>query len=275
MPELPEVETVRRGLAREILDRGIADVTVTGARSVRRHSPARLSTLVGDRFTAIDRYGKYLVARTANGADLVIHLRMSGQLRLHSRQDPLAPHTHVRIGLDDREVRFVDPRTFGELFLADESDASGRPTELAALGPDALDAPFDGPGLRRLFARRHTALKAVLLDQRAIAGIGNIYADEVCFDAGVRPGRPANAVSAVGAARIAVSIGTVLEAAVRAGGSTLRDARYRGVRGESGGFQDHHAVYARSGEPCVACGTPIRGIRIVGRSAHFCPKCQR
>jgi formamidopyrimidine-DNA glycosylase len=275
VPELPEVETVRRGLVGEVLGREITDVTVTGARTVRRHSPALLSILVGDRFTAIDRYGKYLVARTASGIDLVVHLRMSGQLRVHDDADPLAPHTHARIGFDGGELRFVDPRTFGELFIADDADPAGRPVELGGLGPDALDDTVDGRVLHQLFGRRRSALKAVLLDQRAIAGIGNIYADEICFDAGVQPSRQANEISSARAGRIATSIAAVLTAAVDAGGSTLRDARYRGVRGESGGFQDHHAVYARTGEPCRRCGTAIRGIRIAGRSAHFCPKCQR
>ena len=275
MPELPEVETVRRGLVREILGREIDNVTVTGARSVRRHPPEGLTVLVGDRFTAIDRYGKYLVVRTAGGSDLVAHLRMSGQLRVHTVGDPLAPHTHVRIGIGDRELRFVDPRTFGELFIAADSDDTGRPVELRGLGPDALDAALDGRALGAILGRRRTAVKAVLLDQRAISGIGNIYADEICFDARVRPARAADTVSRPATWRLAASIQRVLAAAVVAGGSTLRDARYRGVLGESGDFQDHHAVYARAGEPCPVCGTPIRRLQIAGRSAHYCPRCQR
>lgn len=275
MPELPEVETVRRGLAREILGREIDAVTVTGARSVRRHPAEALAVLVGDRFVSIDRYGKYLVVRCSGGTDLVAHLRMSGQLRVHDSGDPLAPHTHVRIGLGDRELRFVDPRTFGELFIAAGVDASGRPVELGGLGPDALDAGLDGRAVHQLLARRRTAVKAVLLDQRAISGIGNIYADEICFAARVRPGRAAETVTRPQAGRLSDSIASVLAAAVVAGGSTLRDARYQGVLGESGRFQDHHAVYGRGGEPCPTCGTPIRRVRIAGRSAHYCPRCQR
>jgi formamidopyrimidine-DNA glycosylase len=275
VPELPEVETVRRGLEREVLGREVAKVTVTGSRSVRRHPKEVLSTLVGDRFDAVDRYGKYLVLRTAGGNDLVVHLRMSGQLRLHEHSDPIERHTHVRIDLGDRDLRFVDPRTFGELFVAEGRDTTGRPVELLALGPDALVPGVDAGALHAILRRRAVAVKAVLLDQRAISGIGNIYADEICFAAEVRPGRRANTISQLRAARIASSIATILAAAVEAGGSTLRDARYRGVLGEPGGFQDAHAVYARAGAPCPRCGSTIRGVRVAGRSAHFCPRCQR
>jgi formamidopyrimidine-DNA glycosylase len=275
VPELPEVETVRRGLQHEALDRTITAVTVTGARTVRRHPTAVLDTLVGDRFTAVDRFGKYLVIRTAEGDSLVVHLRMSGQLRLHAPGDPVAPHTHARIGLGDRELRFVDPRTFGELFISDHCDDDRRPIELATLGPDALVPGLDGDALFALLARRRSAIKAVLLDQRSIAGIGNIYGDEICFDARVRPHRLANDITRPAAKRIAGSIAAILSAAVDAGGSTLRDARYRDVRGGAGSFQDHHAVYARAGAPCPLCGTSICALRIAGRSAHFCPKCQR
>jgi formamidopyrimidine-DNA glycosylase len=194
---------------------------------------------------------------------------------MHRHADPLERHTHVRIGVGDRELRFVDPRTFGELFVAEGRDGTDRPVELAALGPDALAPGVEATELRAILQRRSIAIKALLLDQRAIAGIGNIYADEICFDAGVRPSRPASSISPARVARIASSITSILSAAVDAGGSTLRDARYRGVRGEAGGFQDHHAVYAREGAPCLGCGTTIRRVRIAGRSAHFCPKCQR
>jgi formamidopyrimidine-DNA glycosylase len=275
VPELPEVETVRRGLAREIVGREILGVAVSGARTVRRHPPGELGALVGDTVVRIDRFGKYLVLRAASAGDLVVHLRMSGQLRMHAPGDPRAPHTHATIDLGEVEMRFVDPRTFGELFLSEGHDPAGRPVELGSLGPDALDSTVDADALSSMLRPRRVALKTVLLDQRTIAGIGNIYADEICFDARVRPSRTASSLSARATERLAQSIRGVLDAAVCAGGSTLRDARYRGVRGESGAYQDHHAVYARAGAPCPRCGTPIRGIRIGGRSAHYCPKCQR
>ncbi len=275
MPELPEVETVRRGLARELVGQRVHGVTVSGARTVRRHPPEGLSVLVGTRIERIDRYGKYLVVRASRGVDCVIHLRMSGQLRIHDPSDPCAPHTHAVIDLGDRELRFVDPRTFGELFVPVASLPDGRPAELGALGPDALDAPLEPAAVHALLQVRRSPLKSVLLDQRVIAGIGNIYADEICFAARLSPRRLSGRVTRPGADRLVGAIASVLTAAVAAGGSTLRDARYRGVRGESGGFQEHHAVYARAGAPCPECGTPIRGVRIGGRSAHFCPRCQR
>jgi formamidopyrimidine-DNA glycosylase len=275
VPELPEVETVRRGLLREILGREIRAVVVTGPRTVRRHPPEMLGTLVGEEVAAVDRYGKYLVIRSKGGTDLVVHLRMSGQLRLHEPGEPVAPHTHAIFDLGGRELRFVDPRTFGELFVPRGTDDDGRPIELASLGPDALDGRVDAIALGQMLAHRKSAIKAVLLDQRTIAGIGNIYADEICFDARVLPGRRSESVSRAATARLAASIPAVLGAAVDAGGSTLRDARYRGVRGETGAFQDSHAVYARTGAPCVRCGAAVRGIRIAGRSAHYCPRCQR
>jgi formamidopyrimidine-DNA glycosylase len=277
MPELPEVETVRRGLERSVVGRVVELVTVTGKRTIRRQSPTEFAdALTGRRLTEAGRHGKYLLVALDDGATLVAHLRMSGQL-LHvaSAAEPLVAHTHVRLGLEDgSELRFVDPRTFGELFVAHEHDSSGRPVELAGLGVDPL---LDGLGparLGHLLAARRTSLKAFLLDQHAVAGIGNLYADEILFRARLRPDRQTSSLQPAEVRRLAGAIRTVLSQAVELRGSSLRDARYRDLEGSLGEFQSRHAVYGRAGEPCLRCGSPIERAKLAGRSAHFCAVCQ-
>lgn len=280
MPELPEVETVRRGLLAYVVGRTVAAVEVTGGRSVRRQGPPELvARLVGRRLEAADRRGKYLLVRLDDGAVLVVHLRMSGQLRFvaaPSSSEPLAPHTHVRIHFDDAsELRFVDQRTFGELFVTSELDGRGVPVALAALGPDPLVDGIDAGRLAALAARRRTSCKAFLLDQHVLAGVGNLYADEALFRARLRPARSASTLRPVQVTRLVDALEQVLAEAVAARGSTLRDARYVDLMGEAGAFQDAHAVYGREGEPCVRCGRPVRRVRLAGRSSHFCATCQR
>lgn len=277
MPELPEVETVRRGLEALVVGRRVERVSVTGQRSVRRQSKDEFAgALLARRFEGAARFGKYLVMGLDDGAALVAHLRMSGQLRhVADPGEPALPHTHVVLGLDDgSEVRFVDPRTFGELFVTGRVDERGRPYELAALGVDPL---VDGLGARclaTLLGARRTSLKGFLLDQRGVAGIGNLYADEICFRARLRPDRPTASLRPVDVRRLAAAIGSVLGEAVELRGSSLRDARYRDLGGELGAFQSRHAVYDRTGAPCLACGRAVVRTRVAGRSAHFCPRCQ-
>ena len=280
MPELPEVETVRRGLSRYVVGRTVAAVEVTGARSVRRQGVAELvARLVGRRLEAADRRGKYLLVRLDDGAVLVVHLRMSGQLRFVAAPAsvaPVAPHTHVRIGFaDGSELRFVDQRTFGELFVTGDLDGRGVPVALAALGPDPLVDGIDGARLAALAARRRTSCKAFLLDQHVLAGVGNLYADEALFRARLRPARQAALLRPAQLARLVESLEQVLGEAVAARGSTLRDARYVDLMGKAGAFQEVHAVYGREGAPCVRCGRPIHRVRLAGRSSHFCATCQR
>ena len=280
MPELPEVETVRRGLSRYVVGRTVAAVEVTGARSVRRQGAAELvARLVGRRLEAADRRGKYLLVRLDDGAVLVVHLRMSGQLRFvaaPASAAPVAAHTHVRIGFaDGSELRFVDQRTFGELFVTGDLDGRGVPVALAALGPDPLVDGIDRARLAALAARRRTSCKAFLLDQHVLAGVGNLYADEALFRARLRPARPAALLRPGQLARLVASLEQVLAEAVAARGSTLRDARYVDLMGKAGAFQEAHAVYGREGAPCVRCGRPVHRVRLAGRSSHFCATCQR
>ncbi len=278
MPELPEVEVVRRGLAPQVLGRRIVCVEATGARTIRRHRSGDevAAALVGRSIDAVDRHGKYLVLRAEPRRALVVHLGMSGQLR--TVPDPASPHlahTHLVLGLDDgSQVRFVDPRTFGEAFVV-ERDDDGSIVELAHLGPDALTDVTSKEQLRALVARRRTGLKTWLMDQRAIAGIGNIYSDEIMFRARLRWDRRTDSLTAREGGRLYEAMRDTLRAAVEHGGSSLRDAQYVDAYGRQGGFQHHHAVYARAGEPCRVCGRTIARDRFAGRSTFWCRRCQR
>jgi formamidopyrimidine-DNA glycosylase len=277
MPELPEVETVRRDLE-TLCTRTITRVEYGRLRTLRRYAdPVEfVHQLDSARIDRIDRHGKYLLVRldpapTASDT-LVIHLRMSGQLLLHERgDDPVVAHTHVRLGFDDgRELRFVDPRTFGEMFV------TARETpELARLGPDAWLALDDAALLRRRAGNRRAAVKAVLLDQSVVAGIGSIYADEICHRAGIRPSRPMDRVRPGEYPKLFAAVREVLGEAIAARGSTLGDGQYVGLDGESGSFAASHRVHARADRPCPACGTAIRTGTVAQRSAYWCPTCQR
>lgn len=279
MPELPEVETVRAGLEGAVVGRRIDDVEVLGRRTVRRQSPAELQMrLVGRSFAAARRRGKYLLLGLDDDAVLVVHLRMSGQL-LHvgdpSAHD-LPAHTQVvaRLG-DGAELRFVDPRTFGEWFVAADLDARGVPAALAHLGRDPLIDGLPASYLARSFARRRAPLKALLTDQRIIAGIGNLYADEICHVARLRPDRPGGSLEAPEISRLAKAARAVLNSAVELRGSSLRDLRYRDIEGSIGSYQDRHAVYDRRGAPCPRCAAPIAKIRIGAKVAYCCEVCQQ
>jgi formamidopyrimidine-DNA glycosylase len=268
LPELPEVETVRRDLAALVAGAAVADVAVHGRRSTRRHPETFV--LSGRTLSSFERRGKYLLVGLAPGTDvLVIHLRMSGQLLVCSPSTPLPKHAHVVITLTDgREIRFVDPRTFGELFVT-----SRDLPELAALGPDALT--LDLAQFTAVLARRRARLKPLLLDQRAIAGIGNIYSDEILWRAKLRWSRPANDLRRGEVGRLHAAMGGVLAEAIERRGSSLRDGQYVDVAGRSGTFQDHHAVYDRRGAPCPRCGRPIERITVAQRSHYWCRRCQR
>ncbi|HUY06378.1 MAG TPA: bifunctional DNA-formamidopyrimidine glycosylase/DNA-(apurinic or apyrimidinic site) lyase [Acidimicrobiales bacterium] len=278
MPELPEVETVRRQLEERVLGERIISVSVTGRRTIRRQPKEEFSARLASRtIVAARRWGKFLLVDLDGGEVLVIHLRMSGQLRLEEDPDNApSAHTHVRLGLSSsRELRFVDPRTFGELFVADDLDGRGLPREIAHLGCDPIVEELSGEALGRLCAHRRIALKTLLLDQRIVAGIGNIYGDEICHQARVRPTRPAGTLTKKEYSRVAAATRAILEQAICEQGSTLGDQRYRDLVGGLGTFQDHHEVYGRAGHACHRCGTTIRRQILAGRSAHYCPRCQR
>jgi formamidopyrimidine-DNA glycosylase len=276
LPELPEVETVRRDLHTILAGRMVKSTEVTGLRTIRRHSdPGQLdSRLVGRTFTSVGRRGKYLLNRLDSGDVLVAHLGMSGQLRLGQARSEVVPHTHVMIEFaDGSDLRFVDPRTFGEMFVS-ASGPGGEVPELAQLGFDAFTQLPSGPAFARLLAARRSRLKPLLMDQRFVAGIGNIYSDEILFRSRLRHDRLASTLTPPEARRLRSSISRILSDAVDRRGSTLADLQYRDLLGEMGDFQRFHRVYGREGMRCSRCGSAVVRERAAGRSTFFCPQCQ-
>ncbi len=278
MPELPEVETVRRGLQQHLVGRRITEVEVGRDRVVRRTSrEALIHGLTNTTVVSADRRGKYLLLPLDSGESMMIHLRMSGQVLLAEGGAVRPPHTHVVMHLDDgREAWFVDPRTFGEVVVYAPDRIHIELPGVAALGVDPIADQFPREQLRRIVRSTGRALKPLLLDQTVIAGIGNIYADETLHRARLRPDRPANTIDAAATWRLHAAIVDILRASIAAGGSTLGDAQYVDLMGHGGSYQDDHRVYARAGERCSTCG---RGwiLRTVsgGRGTHFCSWCQR
>ena len=274
---------MRSGLAQEVAGREVTSVAVTGARTVRRQPVEVLvERLRGARLGTAGRIGKFLLMPLDDGSEtLVIHLRMSGQLLLTTPDRPLAKHTHAVLGLSDgRELRFVDPRTFGELFVvaagspARRGAVPGRPAALAHLGPDPLSPAWSAAVLGRRLAGRTGRLKLLLMDQRFVAGIGNIYSDEALFEARLRYDRPGGSLSAEEVGRLHRAVRKTLRDAVSHRGSSLRDAQYVDLFGAPGGYQNRHRVYGREGEPCPRCGGPVRRVSLGGRSTFFCGTCQ-
>jgi formamidopyrimidine-DNA glycosylase len=206
----------------------------------------------------------------------MIHLRMSGQVLVAQGGAPRPPHTHVVLHLDDgNELWFVDPRTFGEVVVFDPDHVDVELPDVARLGIDPIADDLSLPVLRRVLRSRHRLLKPLLLDQHVIAGIGNIYADEILHAARLRPDRMSDELSLTSERRLHAAVGEILHAAIDAGGSTLRDAQYVDLMGEGGSYQDAHAVYGRAGERCRTCGVGwIRRTVSAQRSTHYCPKCQ-
>jgi formamidopyrimidine-DNA glycosylase len=273
MPELPEVETIRRGLAATLT--GTAVKAVRGQRVAMRRplEPRRLhEALKGRRFQKASRRGKFLLLPVDGGGCLLIHLGMSGRLRLTNPEHPVEPHTHLVIDLDDgRELRFVDPRRFGlAVWLAADDEAAD--PALAGLGIEPLGTALEDR-LPSLIRSRRAPVKALLLDQRLVAGIGNIYAVESLWEAGIRPSRPGRAISEGRLRLLARSIRAVLERAIAAGGTTLRD--FADPNGDAGYFAVRLKAYGRGGQPCPRCGRSLRGDVIAGRSTVWCPHCQK
>ncbi len=277
MPELPEVETVRRGLVRLAVGRRVERVEIGRQRTVRRTSPqAVVDGLTGATIVAANRRGKYLLAPLDTGDEMMIHLRMTGQLLVATGGSPRPPHTHVVLHLDDgNELWFVDPRTFGELVVFDPTNVAVELPELALLGVDPIADGLTLKQLRQLLRSRNRGLKQLLLDQHQIAGIGNIYADEILHASRLRPDRISSSLAPRSEAMLHGAIHDVLSAAIVSGGSTLRDNQYVDLFGDGGSYQDDHRVYGRAGERCLTCGRGwVRRIVVGQRSTHFCPICQ-
>jgi formamidopyrimidine-DNA glycosylase len=277
VPELPEVETIRRELDREIVGKRIKAVDVSGLRSIRRHGSKKqfTSRLVGAKVTGVERRGKYLVLRLDTGELLVIHLGMSGQLIKAQAREAPPKHTHVVFTFTTGgQLRFIDPRTFGELFVTAPDNLTEEAPELADLGVDPVDEPMSWVVFGELLLARKTKLKALLMDQSFVAGLGNIYSDEILYEAGLRFDRTTDTMSAMEIRRLYRAIVEVLHEAIKHRGSTLSDQQYVDLHGRPGGFQEMHQVYDREGEACRRCrGTVVRE-RFGNRSTFFCASCQ-
>jgi formamidopyrimidine-DNA glycosylase len=278
MPELPEVEVIKRDLEREVVGKKIKSVEVTGTRSVRRHRNRKefIGLLDGRKITHVDRRGKYIVVRLDDGNALVIHLGMSGQLlRAKTSRASMAKHTHIVITFTQGgQLRFVDPRTFGEMFIAPYDTLEEQVDELAHLGIDPLEAPMSWDSFGRLLAAKKMKLKTLLMDQKFLAGIGNIYSDEILFQAGLRWDRMSDELTDQEIRRLYRAIVETLQDAVKYRGSSLSDQQYVDLFGETGAFQDHHTVYDREGEACQRCRRPIVRARYSNRSTFYCDACQ-
>ena len=274
MPELPEVETVRRGLAARLTGRRIVRVTLRRADLRRPFPPDLAEVLQGREIQGFGRRGKYLLVHLDGGVVLIAHLGMSGRFAVSDRPGN-GPHEHIVFHFDDGAVLgYTDHRRFGLMDLG-EAALLEEHTLLRGMGPEPLAAGFDGPALGERLKGKDTPIKAALLDQRVVAGLGNIYVCEALYHAGLSPRRRAGSVQGTRAERLAQAIGEVLEAAIEAGGSTLRD--YVQASGELGYFQHRFAVYDRADRPCPGCDCASGVRRIVqgGRSTFYCAKRQR
>jgi formamidopyrimidine-DNA glycosylase len=274
VPELPEVETVRRQLAPLLEGRRLERVRILDGRLTRPEDPdAVAAELEGERVDVVDRRGKYLIVRFEGGLVLLVHLRMTGSLR-HARGESASADTHVRavVTLDDGSVvTYRDVRRFGTWFVTEVEQLE--PYLAARLGEEPLDAAFTPSALARRLADRRAPVKAALLDQRTVAGVGNIYADEALWYARLHPLRPAGTLDRPAIHRLRDAVRAALEAGIERQGATLRD--YRQPSGDAGAMQHEFRVYGRDGEPCDRCGTPIEKTRVAGRGTWYCPSCQR
>ncbi|MEU0552904.1 bifunctional DNA-formamidopyrimidine glycosylase/DNA-(apurinic or apyrimidinic site) lyase [Dactylosporangium sp. NPDC006015] len=276
MPELPEVETVRRGLDKWVSGRRIATVEVLHPRAIRRHLPGAVhfaDVLAGRRVGAVQRRGKYLWLPLDDEDALVGHLGMSGQLLMQPVEAPAEVHLRVRFTFDDDgpELRFVDQRTFGGLAVS--AGGAVLPVELIHIALDPVDPSFSDEAFVENLRRRRTDVKRALLDQTLISGVGNIYADEALWRAKLHGARPTDQISRPAVRRLLGHVRDVLNEAIVQGGTSF-DALYVNVNGESGYFDRSLNAYGREGLPCPRCGTPIRRESFMNRSSFSCPRCQ-
>jgi formamidopyrimidine-DNA glycosylase len=279
VPELPEVETVVRDLRPAVTGRRIVAVPLAGSSVIRHPGPGALALLLpGAVIEGVERLGKYILMALggegrAAGEELVVHLGMTGHLCVREAAAPTAPHTHLRLLLDDgRELRYDDARRFGRILLGERS-ALRALGALPRLGVEPLGAEFTAAHLDALLRRTTRTVKAALLDQRGVAGLGNIYVDEVCHRAAVRPARRCHRLTRRERAALHAAVVSVLEAAIRNRGSSVDD--YRDLWDARGSHQDELRVYGRGGQPCLGCGRPLRRTVVAGRGTTYCPTCQR
>jgi len=271
MPELPEVETIARGLRASLVGHIITGVEVRWARSLVPPDPVAFGRrLVGQVISGVGRRGKWILIPLDDGDTLLVHLRMTGQLVLERSGSPDDRHIRVLFSLDGGwRLRFSDQRKFGRMVLTSDPQ-----NQVGGLGPEPLADDFTVERLEKMLAHRRGRIKPLLLNQTFVAGLGNIYADESLWRAGVHPLRKADGLGPAEVRRLHRGIRSVLQAAIDSGGTTLADSAYRQPDGRSGEFYDLLAVYGREGQPCVRCGTAIKRIVVGQRGTHYCPHCQ-
>jgi formamidopyrimidine-DNA glycosylase len=276
VPELPEVETVREGLAKWVTGRRISTVEVRHPRAIRRHVPGDVhfaAILAGRTITGVARRGKYLWLPLDSGDAIIAHLGMSGQLLMQPAEAEDELHLRVRFTFDDNgpQLRFVDQRTFGGLSVSE--DGAELPAEIAHIARDPMDPLFDDEQFVAALRRKHTEVKRALLDQTLISGIGNIYADEALWRAQLHGARATDALTKPAVRRLLGHVRDVLGEAIVAGGTSF-DALYVNVNGQSGYFDRSLNAYGREGQPCHRCGTIMRREQFMNRSSYSCPRCQ-
>ena len=275
MPELPEVETVRRGLEPRLVGRTVTAADIRDGRLTAPVDPIEVGLeLGGERFREVGRRGKYLLLGFETGRTLVVHLRMTGWFhhRPPGSVEAMPEHVRATFALDDGSALvYRDQRRFGTMRLLEPGELDEH-LRLRA-GPEPLSPEWTPPRLRRDLAGRRAPVKALLLHQGIVAGVGNIYADEALWQARIHPLRPGGGLTAAEARRLHAAVVEALERGIDSRGASIRD--YRDVDGERGGMQERFAVYSRTGEPCLRCGTPIEKIRVAQRGTHLCPRCTR
>ncbi len=273
MPELPEVETVRKGLSQLVLGKTIKEVSVFWPKIIKQPDVIKFtSDLKGERINHIDRRGKYLIFQLTD-FELISHLRMEGKYEFHISSEPIAPHTHVVFKFSDgSELWYQDVRKFGRMALV-EKGGSSHYAGLKKLGPEPTLTAFQLAAFQRELKKHHKSIKPLLLDQTLVAGLGNIYVDEALFLAKIHPERAADSLKKAEVVLLRKQIIAVLQQAVAAGGTTVRS--YLNALGEAGKFQLSLNVYGKEGTPCPVCGTLIEKIKVAQRGTHFCPSCQK
>ncbi|WP_086312796.1 formamidopyrimidine-DNA glycosylase [Enterococcus sp. 7F3_DIV0205] len=272
MPELPEVETVRKGLEKLVVGKTIEEVTILWPRIIESpETDIFAQQLIGQKIEKMERRGKFLIFKLTN-YDMISHLRMEGKYETHDPEEERTKHTHVIFTFTDgTELRYLDVRKFGRMVLV-AKDQGEKYKGILALGPEPIPASFKLSEFHTGLKRHHKAIKPLLLDQRLVTGLGNIYVDEALWEAKIHPEQPADTLKPKEVERLYHAIIDVLGRAVEAGGTTIRS--YLNALGEAGTFQISLNVYGQTEKPCPRCATPIKKIKVAQRGTHFCPKCQ-
>ena len=278
--ELPEVEVMRRDLEKDVVGRRVKTAEVKSSRNamrvIRRHGKRKefTSRLEGRKLSKVERRGKYLLVHLDSGDVLVTHFGMSGQFQRGNGRVAIEPHTHVVLTFQQGgDLRFIDPRTFGEMFVT-SADEIGKVKELQHIAIDPLDQVFTWPTFQYLLAERGAKMKQLLMDQKFISGLGNIYSDEVLFAAGLRYDRVSDTLSSQEVRRLYRAIQETIQEAIKLRGTTLEDEAYVDLFGKPGEYQGELKVYGREGEPCRRCRSPIQTVKVSQRTSYFCPQCQ-